>query len=97
MSSPRSDFIQSNSAEAKTVTNAGIERITDKPLPQQVIDASWENLDFTDDPIASSLVKSAEDAVEAGLLDPVELDGIYDLAILNELLGASNKPEVAGL
>jgi NitT/TauT family transport system substrate-binding protein len=91
------DFIAANGEQAKTVTNAGIERITDKPLPQQVIDASWENLEFTYDPIASSLVKSAEDAVEAGLLDPVELDGIYDLAILNEVLAASGKPEVADL
>lgn len=91
------DFIAANPTEAKTVTNAGIERITDKPLPQQVIDASWENLEFTADPIAASLVKSAEDAVEAGLLDPVELDGIYELGILNELLAAANEPEVAGL
>jgi NitT/TauT family transport system substrate-binding protein len=91
------DFITANPTEAKTVTNAGIERITDKPLPQQVIDASWENLEFTADPIASSLAKSAEDAVEAGLLDPVELDGIYDLAILNELLVAAAEPEVEGL
>jgi NitT/TauT family transport system substrate-binding protein len=91
------DFITGNPTEAKTVTNAGIERITDKPLPQQVIDASWENLEFTADPIAASLVKSAEDAVEAGLLDPVELDGIYELGILNELLAAKNEPEVAGL
>ena len=42
-------------------------------------------------------MKSAEDAVEAGLLDPVELDGIYDLTILNELLAAENEPEVEGL
>jgi NitT/TauT family transport system substrate-binding protein len=91
------DFIASNPTEAKTVTNAGIERITDKPLPQQVIDASWENLEFTADPVAASLVKSAEDAVAAGLLEPVELDGIYDLAILNEILVAASKPEVQGL
>jgi NitT/TauT family transport system substrate-binding protein len=91
------DFIANNPTEAKTVTNAGIERITDMPLPQQVIDASWENLEFTPDPVAASLVKSAEDAVEAGLLDPVELDGIYDLTVLNELLRAAGKEEVAGL
>jgi NitT/TauT family transport system substrate-binding protein len=62
-----------------------------------VIDASWENLEFTADPIAPSLVESAEDAVDAGLLEPVELVGIYDLAILDELLVEAGKPEVAGL
>jgi NitT/TauT family transport system substrate-binding protein len=91
------DVIATNPTEAKAVTNAGIERITDKPLPQPVIDASWENLEFTADPIAPSLVESAEDAVEAGLLEPVELEGIYDLAILDELLVEAGKPEVAGL
>ena len=45
---------------------------------------------------AEEEVELAE-TVEAGLLDPVELDGIYELAILNELLAAKNEPEVAGL
>jgi NitT/TauT family transport system substrate-binding protein len=90
-------FIAENSDEAKAVTNAGIERITTKALPQEVIDAAWENLEFTPDPIAASLVKSAEDAVEADLLEPVELDGIYDLTLLNELLQAAGDPEVEGL
>ena len=51
-----------------------------------MLDAAWENLVFTLDPIASSLAKSAEDAEDVGLLDPVELDGIYDLTLLNEVL-----------
>ncbi len=56
--------------------------------------ASLENLEFTHDPIASSLRKSAEDAVEVGLLEPVDLDGIYDLKLLNEVLKASGEPPV---
>jgi NitT/TauT family transport system substrate-binding protein len=91
------DLIAEDPTQAKAITNAGIERATTKPLPQQVIDASWENLTFTSDPVAASLVRSAEDAVEAGLLDPVELDGIYDLTILNELLTAAGEPAVEGL
>ena len=59
--------------------------------------AAWENLTFTPDPIASSLEKSKDDAVEAGLLDDVDLDGIYDLDILNELLQERGEQEVAGL
>ena len=41
---------------------------------------------FTLDPIASSLAKSAADAEDVGLLDPVDLEGIYDLTLLNEVL-----------
>jgi hypothetical protein len=39
---------------------------------------------ITPDPIASSLERFKDDAVEAGLLDD-DLQGIYDLTILNEL------------
>jgi NitT/TauT family transport system substrate-binding protein len=91
------DFIESNPDEAKTVTNDGIERLTTARIPDEVIDASWESLEFTSDPIASSLAKSAQDATDAGLLEPVDLDGIYDLTLVNELLVAANEPEVDGL
>jgi NitT/TauT family transport system substrate-binding protein len=91
------EFTNANPAEAQTVVNDGIEAITGKRLPDQVIAGAWQNLTFTWDPIASSLRKSADDAVAAGLLDPVDLTGIYALDILNRLLGEAGKPPVAGL
>jgi NitT/TauT family transport system substrate-binding protein len=81
--------------EAQTITLDGIEAITGNRLNEEIIAAAWENLTFTADPIASSLTESAEDATTAGLLDPVELDGIYDLAILNELLAERGEEEVS--
>ena len=61
-----------------------------------VIDAAWSNMRFTADPIASSLRKGAADAISVGLLDgKTKLDGIYDLTLLNEVLKAAGKPEVA--
>jgi NitT/TauT family transport system substrate-binding protein len=90
-------FVNDNPDEAKTITNEGIGEITGKPLKQEVIDAAWDNLTFTIDPIASSLAKSAEDATAVGVLDPVELDGIYDLSFLNEILTAAGEEEVKGL
>jgi NitT/TauT family transport system substrate-binding protein len=91
------DLIESDPTAAQQAVNAQIEALTDKPLPEEVLSAAWENLTFTDDPIASSLKKSAEDAEAAGLLDPVDLDGIYDLSILNSLLAEAGEPEVEGL
>ena len=91
------DAANSNAAEAQTVTNDGIEADTTNRLPDETIVAAWENLTFTPDPIASSLEKSKDDAVEAGLLDDVDLDGIYHLTILNELLQERGEPEVDGL
>lgn len=89
--------IESDPEQSQADVNAQIEALTDKPLPTDVLAAAWENLTFTDDPIASSLKTSAEDAEEVGLLDPVDLDGIYDLSILNSLLVEAGKPEVEGL
>jgi NitT/TauT family transport system substrate-binding protein len=59
-----------------------------------VIEGAWSKLTFTADPIAASLRKSAEDAAEVGLLEPVALDGIYALGPLNEILAAAGKPKV---
>jgi NitT/TauT family transport system substrate-binding protein len=91
------DFVASNGAEARTAVNAQIEKVTQKPLPTAVIDAAWEHLEFTVDPIASSLVESKDDAVEVGVLKEVDLDGIYDLDILNDLLVTANEEKVEAL
>jgi NitT/TauT family transport system substrate-binding protein len=80
------DFIAADPEAAKAITNDGIERVTTKRLGDATIDGAWENLTFTYDPIPASLEGSKDDAVEVGLLEEVDLDGIYDLTILNELL-----------
>lgn len=91
------EHVNDEPAEAQETVLDAIEEISGTRLPEDVIAAAWENLEFTADPIASSLAGSAEDAVEAGLLDPVDLDGIYDLTILNELLAERGDAEVDGL
>ena len=60
-----------------------------------MIEGSWKTLSFTLDPIAASLRKSAQDATEVGLLDAVDLAGIYDLGPLNAILAAARKPQVS--
>ncbi|HYF46377.1 MAG TPA: ABC transporter substrate-binding protein [Acidimicrobiales bacterium] len=80
------EFVNGDAAAAQASVNAGIESVTGEALPEAVISASWENLTFTLDPIASSLEESKNDAVEVGLLEDVDLEGIYDLTLLNEVL-----------
>ena len=89
------DFVNAEPAQARALVNAGIAKLTGKALPAAVIDGAWGKLEFTVDPIASSLRKSAEDATAAGLLEPVQLDGIYEIGPLNEVLAAAGKPPVA--
>ncbi len=89
------EFANAEPAKARELVNAGIAKLTGKALPAAVIEGAWEKLHFTVDPIATSLRKSAEDATAVGLLDPVKLDGIYDLGALNEILAAAGKPPIA--
>ena len=91
------EYLAENSTEAQTVVNDGIAKITGKKLADNVIAEAFENLKFTDDPIASSLQESADDAVAVGLLQKPDLTGIYALELLNAVLKAKGLAEVNGL
>ncbi len=88
------EFIGADPAGAATTVNTALEKLTGKPLKPEVLDAAFKNITFTNDPIASSLVGSADHAVKVGLLEPVDLNGIYDLKILNEILAAKGRQAV---
>jgi NitT/TauT family transport system substrate-binding protein len=90
--------INKDAAAAKESVQSQINLSTGKRLPDNVIDRSWTNLKFTFDPLPSTLVKSAEDAVDAGLLTNLGskgLVGIYDLKILNKILVASKIKKIS--
>lgn len=91
------DFIKASPDEAQKLANAEIEKVTKKKLADQVITASWKNLDFTYDPLASTVQKSARDAKSVGLLKSDDIKDIYSLEILNDLLKAKGQPPVKGL
>jgi NitT/TauT family transport system substrate-binding protein len=92
------DEVNADPAAAQATANAEIEKYTTKALGADLLSAAWKNLTFTADPIASSLQKSADDAISLGLLkDPGDLAGLYDLTLLNELLAADDQQPVKGL
>jgi NitT/TauT family transport system substrate-binding protein len=91
------DLVNSDPTQAQTLTNQGIATVTGTKLSDAVIQAAWKNLDFTVDPVASSLKTSADDAVKIGLLKAVNLTGIADMTILNGLLTAAGRQPVSGL
>lgn len=80
------ELIESDPDTARAAVNTDIEAITGARIPSEVLEVSWEKLTFTLDPIASSLRGSAESATAVGLLDPVDLTGIYDLNLVNDVL-----------
>ena len=67
--STRSTSPTPNPAEAQAATNAGIEKITDKPLAEDVIAAAWKNLTSPSTRSPPRSQKSADDAEAVGLLD----------------------------
>jgi len=85
---------QANPEEAKVLLNAEIEKATGKKLADDVLDQAWGRLRPTWDPISASLVESANAAYAAGFLqEKPNLDGIYDLTLLNEVLKEKGLPE----
>lgn len=88
------EFVNAHPAEAQRLVNQGITRLTGKGLPEGVVRGAWATMQFTNDPVASSLVQSARHAQAVGLLDRVDLEGIYDLTMLNQVLRGAGQPEV---
>jgi NitT/TauT family transport system substrate-binding protein len=88
------DLIKNDPQRAEQLVGQGINDATGKPLAADVIASSFKNLTFTNDPIASSLRKAAKDAEAAGLLKAVDLKGIYNLKLLNQVLKQQGEPSV---
>ena len=64
-----------NAAESQQIVATAIGELTGSELDPAILAAAWENLVFTDDPIASSLAESA--AARRGrrvCSNPVDLD-----------------------
>jgi NitT/TauT family transport system substrate-binding protein len=93
------EVVNTQPAEAQKAANDQIEKLTGKRVGEQIVTASWPNLTFTNDPVATSLRASADAAVSSGLLDlgGVDLAGIYDLDLLNEVLTGAGQPRVGQL
>ncbi|MFF2926291.1 aliphatic sulfonate ABC transporter substrate-binding protein [Streptomyces celluloflavus] len=94
-------WIRSHPAEAAQALNDQLAdpQIAGKALPADIIGPAFKNTDVTDDPLAATLRQEADHAVKAGLLKQPDLKGIYDLTLLNKVLGAEGRAPVddAGL
>jgi NitT/TauT family transport system substrate-binding protein len=92
-------FMKANKAEAEADANKQLATLEGgKPLSASVLAASWDNITFTDDPLASTLETQVKHGEAVGLLkDPGNLTPIYTLAPLNAVLAKASLPAVAGL
>ncbi len=80
-------WIKKHGEEAKALVNQQIEEITSKALPKAVIDTAFPNVEFTYDPIQSSVETAAKQAYDLGLLrENPDLADLFSLDILNAVL-----------
>lgn len=86
---------------AKAGVRASLQSLTGSEVNPQIIDSTWEQVDFTADPLATTLVASAQHAVDVGLLDQGDIDAagglpgnLYDLGPVNAALKKAGLPEV---
>jgi NitT/TauT family transport system substrate-binding protein len=81
--------ISADPAKAKSVVNAALGELTGKPLSPAVLDRAFAGIEVTNDPLAASLKTSAQHAFDSGLVKKTDLRGIYDLRLLDEVLGTT--------
>ncbi|MEN3304880.1 MAG: sulfonate transport system substrate-binding protein [Micromonosporaceae bacterium] len=94
------DWANANNAEAKTVVNDSLKRLTSKALAQPVLDRSVSSIELTTDPLAKTFPQLAKDAVTAKVANQeANVAGFADFTLLNKVLAAAGKPQVdtAGL
>ena len=88
-------YIANQPAAAQTAANTELAALTGKGLKPAVLSAAFKEITFTDDPVASSVRAGAQHAEKVGLLQPVDLSGIFDLGPLDKILAAAGQPSVS--
>ena len=92
------EYLNSNPVDSQSTVNAAIARVTGKALSTSVLTSAWPHLAFGLDPLASTLQASADHQQKLGLTSGwIPLKGIYDLALLNQVLAEHQKSAVSGL
>jgi NitT/TauT family transport system substrate-binding protein len=90
-------YLNDKPAAAQSLTNDAVGEITGKKVAAGVVSAAWPHMTFTLDPLPATLKASADHAHSVGLLASVDLKGIYDLRLLNQVLAAHNQQPVQSL
>jgi NitT/TauT family transport system substrate-binding protein len=90
------DFIAKDPAKAQKDVADVIAKISGKPMKESVILTAWKQLEFTVDPVPSSLLVGAQHAFAVGVLKKQPtLDKLVDLGLLNQLLKQRGKAVIA--
>ncbi len=89
-------WLDEHPGEAAGVINKALDEAIGQPLENDVIDRSLKGLEFTTDPLAGTFPTLLDHGVAAGVSKPADLNGLFDLSLLNKVLkAAGGKPVTA--
>ena len=88
------DYIAKDPAAAQSAANKELAALSGKGIKSSVLPDAFKEITFTNDPDASSLSTDAQQAEAVGLLKSTNLNGIFDLTPLNQLLQAAGESQV---
>ncbi|SFR86806.1 NitT/TauT family transport system substrate-binding protein [Microbacterium sp. cf046] len=89
------EWLEDNPDDAAGVINAAIEKETGKPLSDEVIERSLQNVTFSFDPHADTFETLVENGLAAGTQKEGSIDGLFDLTLLNGILEADDLDTVS--
>jgi NitT/TauT family transport system substrate-binding protein len=90
-------YIKSNPDSAKAIINSELKRMLGKGLSPAVLNAAFNDLDITYDPLAQTILQASNSAYALGFLgtSKPDLSGLIDLAPLNSVLSAKGLPTIS--
>ncbi len=83
-------YIKSSPTTASTAANAELATLTGKALKANELATAWSDMTFTNDPLAATIKADVAHATAAGFAT-TNINGIYDLTPINNLLTAAGK------
>src|SRR5919106_1537976 len=91
------NWINSDKTAAIEAFNVELQKLTQKTIAADVLNASLSRINFTHDPIRLSLFQDASDAYKLGFLpEKPDVTRIYDLTILDQVLQERGLPTISG-
>ena len=95
-------LIEKDPETAKENVQAALQGISGSALDPAILDSAWKQVEFTADPLKSTLEESAAHAVDVGLLEQSAIDeaggnfdALYDLDPLNAALKKAGMDQVS--
>lgn len=89
------DYINSNSNEAKDIVNVQIKELTQKALDKDILDEAFKRIIVTINPEEESVQDFAKLSVETGFLrNEPNIKDLFNIDILNKILRENGKAEI---